>query len=82
MFLGITASVDHWNEDEQSCILSALDVFLFIFLGFVSNPLSKFVELPEEFSKLQYNAVYCGVIRGALEMVHVVSGCMCSCRSR
>lgn len=24
MFIGITASVDNWNEDEQSCILSSL----------------------------------------------------------
>lgn len=28
MFIGITASVDNWNEDEQSCILSSL--FLFV----------------------------------------------------
>lgn len=71
MFVGITASVESWNEDEQSCILSTIFLFLLCFVGFVSNPLSNFVELPEEFSKLQYNAVYCGIIRGALEMVHV-----------
>ena len=71
MFVGITASVESWNEDEQSFILSTIFFNFYHFVGFVSNPLSNFVELPEEFSKLQYNAVYCGIIRGALEMVHV-----------
>ena len=43
---------------------------LFI-IGFSENPLTRFVELPEEMEDLQYSCIYCGAIRGALEMVHV-----------
>lgn len=43
-------------------------------IGFTSNPLTRFVELPDEMSNLQYSNVYCGIIRGALEMVHVGFG--------
>ena len=50
-----------------------LAIFFPFFVEFAANPLSRFVELPEEFSSLQYNAVYCGIIRGALEMVHVLA---------
>ena len=40
-------------------------------VGFTSNPLTRFVELPDEMSNLQYSNIYCGIIRGALEMIHV-----------
>ena len=33
------------------------------------NPLTDFVELPEQLSALKYSNLLCGVIRGALEMV-------------
>ena len=69
MFVGVTASVENWSDEDQSCVISS--VFCACSLEFYSNPLSLFVELPPELSKLQYNAVYCGIIRGALEMVHV-----------
>ena len=69
MFVGVTASVENWNDEDQSCVISS--IFSTCTLEFSSNPLSLFVELPPELSKLQYNAVYCGIIRGALEMVHV-----------
>lgn len=35
----------------------------------VDNPLTDFVELPDEFKELKYCNILCGVIRGALEMV-------------
>jgi hypothetical protein len=35
------------------------------------NPLTQFVELPDEFKKLKYSNLICGVIRGALEMLQV-----------
>ena len=35
------------------------------------NPLSLFVELPDKYKKtLQYTILYCGVVRGALEMLN------------
>lgn len=33
------------------------------------NPLTEFVELPDDKHKLNYSNMLCGVIRGALEMV-------------
>lgn len=33
------------------------------------NPITDFVELPEDCSDLQYSNLLCGVIRGAFEMV-------------
>ena len=35
------------------------------------NPLVEFVELPEQYNKLWYSNILCGVMRGALEMVCV-----------
>lgn len=35
------------------------------------NPLTDFVELPEQLSSLRYSNLLCGVIRGALEMVNL-----------
>ena len=34
------------------------------------NPLIEFAELPEQYNKLWYSNILCGVIRGSLEMVH------------
>jgi len=36
---------------------------------------SRFVELPEECSKLEYSGLLCGVLRGALEMVQMRVEC-------
>lgn len=36
---------------------------------FTDNPLTEFVDLPDEFRDLKYCNILCGVIRGALEMV-------------
>ena len=48
-------------------------VFIVFTIGFSENPLTRFVELPEEMEDLQYSCIYCGAIRGALEMVHVLT---------
>lgn len=45
------------------------------------NPLTDFVELPEQLSNLKYCNLLCGVVRGALEMVSggsLSSGTLCS----
>ena len=57
-FLGIVPIVANWNQkgDEFSLILD-------------QNPLTEFVELPEDHPQLLYSNIVCGVIRGALEMV-------------
>lgn len=59
-FLGIVPIVANWNQkgDEFSLILD-------------QNPLTDFVELPEDHPNLLYSNVICGVIRGALEMVQL-----------
>ena len=51
-------TVANWNQtnDEFSLILD-------------QNPLTDFVELPEDHPNLLYSNILCGVIRGALEMV-------------
>lgn len=58
MFLNITPQVTNWSAsgDAFSLILDP-------------NPLTEFVELPDDKHKLNYSNMLCGVIRGALEMV-------------
>lgn len=58
MFLNMPVEVTAWNEEETECSLILN-----------SNPLNSFVELPEAHRGLWYSNVYCGVIRGALELV-------------
>lgn len=57
-FLGVVPTIANWNAkgDEFSLILD-------------QNPLTDFVELPEDHPNLLYSNVICGVVRGALEMV-------------
>ncbi|CAF4372600.1 unnamed protein product [Didymodactylos carnosus] len=57
-YLGIVPTISNWSiaGDEFSLLLDG-------------NPLTEFVELPEQCSKLNYNQMICGAIRGALEMV-------------
>jgi hypothetical protein len=41
-------------------------------LIFDENPLAEFVELPEHFANdLWYSNILCGVVKGALEMIHI-----------
>lgn len=66
IYLNITPTVTSWAQDEKSFSLI-----------FDENPLADFVELPEDgpYEKLWYSNVLCGVIRGALEMVHQSTNC-------
>lgn len=60
MFLNISPNVTNWTSDFKEFSLIIED-----------NPLTEFVELPEEALKggLWHSNIYCGVLRGALEMV-------------
>jgi hypothetical protein len=62
MFLNITPTVTNWSSDNKE-----------FSLVFDENPLTDFVELPDEALEggLWYSNVYCGVLRGALEMVQM-----------
>lgn len=62
MFLGITTSLENWSSNERECTLVIDD-----------NPLTTFTELPEEHSNLCYCNIYCGAVRGALELVRFVA---------
>jgi hypothetical protein len=62
MFLGVTATVTNWDAEGTTCSFVLED-----------NPLVDFVELPDTCQGLQYCNVLSGVIRGALEMVRVLS---------
>ena len=62
MFLGISPSVANWSSDNSEFSLI-----------FEENPLSEFVELPDEtaMSALWYSNILVGILRGALEMVQI-----------
>mmetsp|Transcript_11069 Transcript_11069/g.20481 ORF Transcript_11069/g.20481 Transcript_11069/m.20481 type:complete len:189 (+) Transcript_11069:94-660(+) len=63
MFLGINCDVQQHSPTNFSLILQ-------------ENPLSLFVELPENYKEtLQYTILYCGVIRGAMEMLNYKVEC-------
>eukprot|EP00800_Vazella_pourtalesii_P013521 TRINITY_DN3240_c3_g1_i1.p1 TRINITY_DN3240_c3_g1~~TRINITY_DN3240_c3_g1_i1.p1 ORF type:complete len:193 (+),score=58.74 TRINITY_DN3240_c3_g1_i1:31-579(+) len=59
-YLGLVPLVDKWNPSDRSCCLV-----------FDHNPLAEFVELPPEHASLWYANILCGVLRGALEVVHL-----------
>jgi len=60
MYLGVSPSITNWSPsyDEFSLI-------------FEQNPMTEFVELPENFINLKYCNLFCGIIRGACEMVQL-----------
>eukprot|EP00386_Alphamonas_edax_P008969 GDKI01029473.1.p1 GENE.GDKI01029473.1~~GDKI01029473.1.p1 ORF type:complete len:201 (-),score=66.54 GDKI01029473.1:24-626(-) len=62
MFLGITVDTNHVSQDTCILVLS-------------ENPLAEFVEIPPQLSGLSYSNLMCGVIRGALEQVHLRVAC-------
>ena len=62
MFLGIGVEVVGASASEFT-------------LQLAENPLAEFVELPEEYAKLEYSGMLCGVIRGALEMLQMRVAC-------
>lgn len=65
IFMNITPTVTGWTADGKG-----------FGLVFEENPLADFVELPDDGrsqEELWYSNILCGVIRGALEMVRIVS---------
>ncbi|XP_050541694.1 trafficking protein particle complex subunit 3 [Daktulosphaira vitifoliae] len=64
MYLGITPALTNWSAagDEFS-------------LTFDTNPLTEFVELPDNFQNLKYSNVLCGALRGSCEMVQMDISC-------
>ena len=63
MFLGISADLQQHTATTFSIL-------------FQENPLTMFVELPEEYKDiLEYSIVYCGAIRGAMEMLNYKVEC-------
>ena len=76
MFLNIVPTVAHWSGDGKEFSLILED-----------NPLIEYAELPQAYidQGLQYCSMLCGVIRGALEMMHIqaeVSLTKCALRNR
>jgi hypothetical protein len=68
MFLNITPVVTNWSSDNKSFTLL-----------FDENPLADFVELPDDGKaqdELWYSNIFCGVLRGALEMVSTTWPCV------
>ncbi|KAI8081750.1 TRAPP complex component Bet3 [Halteromyces radiatus] len=62
LFLNITPNVTNWSSEFKE-----------FSLVFDENPLTEYVELPTEALEggLWYSNIYCGVLRGALEMVQM-----------
>mmetsp|Transcript_13565 Transcript_13565/g.23819 ORF Transcript_13565/g.23819 Transcript_13565/m.23819 type:complete len:194 (-) Transcript_13565:714-1295(-) len=58
MFLSMQANITNWSPDFRECSLV-----------FTDNPITEFVEVPEEYRDLRYCNMLCGVIRGALEQI-------------
>ncbi|CAI2380483.1 unnamed protein product [Moneuplotes crassus] len=65
MYLGVTAEVAKWNEDDTQ-----FSIYI------ENNPLSEFVMLPIHLQQtLWYSNLLCGVIKGALEKINVMVEC-------
>ncbi|XP_038117723.1 trafficking protein particle complex subunit 3 isoform X2 [Culex quinquefasciatus] len=64
MYLNVQPTISNWAAagDEFSLV-------------FDNNPLTEFVELPQDYQQLRYSAIICGCIRGALEMVQLEVQC-------
>jgi hypothetical protein len=63
IFLNITPTITNWTSDSKQFSLI-----------FEENPLADFVELPDDGraqDELWYSNIFCGVLRGALEMVQM-----------
>ena len=65
MFLGVDADL---TEVSPKCFV----------LSFQENPLNDFVELPPALMStgFSYCAIYCGIIKGAFEQLHMKVACM------
>jgi hypothetical protein len=63
IFLNITPTITNWTTDSKQFSLI-----------FEENPLADFVELPDDGraqDELWYSNIFCGILRGALEMVQM-----------
>lgn len=60
LYLGFAPTITNWSasNDEFSIVID-------------QNPLTEYVELPDNLGNLRYCNLLCGVIRGALEMVQI-----------
>ncbi|KAJ6220484.1 hypothetical protein RDWZM_006296 [Blomia tropicalis] len=60
LYMGFTPSITNWSasNDEFSIVID-------------QNPLTEYVELPDNLANLRYCNLLCGVIRGALEMIQI-----------
>ena len=58
MFLGVQAEVGAWGDNEFSLFVT-------------ENPLTEFVEVPEQYNDLVYANIIAGVIVGVMEMIHI-----------
>lgn len=64
MFLNMTPQVNNWSPDFKECSL--------VIDPDSANPFIEFVQLPEEaMQELWYMNILTGVLKGALEMVHM-----------
>eukprot|EP00042_Codosiga_hollandica_P019151 m.58384 g.58384 ORF g.58384 m.58384 type:complete len:180 (+) comp49147_c0_seq2:98-637(+) len=59
IYLGVVPSLTNWSADAKECSIM-ID----------QNPLTTWVELPENHPRLFYSTLLCGVVRGCLEMVN------------
>ncbi|XP_036337841.1 trafficking protein particle complex subunit 3 isoform X2 [Rhagoletis pomonella] len=64
MYLNVQPTISNWSasSDEFSLV-------------FETNPLTEFVELPQDLTNLRYSSILSGCIRGALEMVQLDVQC-------
>ncbi len=69
MFLNFIPSITNWSQDMKECSL--------IFdSDTVTSSLVDFVEIPEDAQQeLWYLNLFCGVVRGCCEMVHMEVEC-------
>ena len=58
MFLGVEGQILNMNKKDNS-----------FSLVLKSNPLTDYVQLPQDMKNLNYSNLLCGIIKGALEMV-------------
>ncbi len=75
MFLNVQGDVPagSWNHNQVRLLTTSANesqTECSLMLG--ENPMTDFVELPENQTELQYSNLLCGVFRGALEMVSLV----------
>lgn len=66
MFLNISPTVTNWSQDGKECSL---------IIDNDTNPFTDFVQLPDDANELWYTNIIPGIIRGALEMVHMEVEC-------